>query len=100
MKEFVSETVSEASNKLMRAEHMINDEGSKLFDEHGIKYKFDHYCGEIRLMFVKQTDFSGGKLAHSHLSPLVERLREIDEKWSAGIMLYGARRVKNETKIS
>jgi hypothetical protein len=79
---------------------MINDEGLKLFEEHKIKYEFDHYCGEIRLMFVKQTDFSGGKLTHGHLVPLVGRLQEIDKKWHTGIMLYGANRVKNETKIS
>ena len=102
MQEYVSETAEEFNNKLVRAERITNDEGLKLYAAERVKYEFDHYAGEVRLVFVKQTEFAGGKLTRRMLGPLVERLREVDKKWYVGIMLYGAdkHRVKNETKVS
>ena len=90
MEKYVSETVEERTSKLVRAERITNDEGLKLFTEKQMKYEFDHYAGEVRLVFVKQTDFTGGRISHADLVPLVKRLRQVDRKWYVGIMLYGA----------
>ena len=90
MEKYVPETAEEFNSKLARAERIVNDEGLKLYATDQIKYEFDSFSGEVRLFFVKQVDFTGGRLTHKHLVPLVKRLREINKKWYAGIMLYGA----------
>ena len=92
MEKYVPETVEEFNSKLARAERMVNDEGLKLYDTDQIKYEFDHFSGEVKLFFVKQTEFAGGKLTHRHLDPLVKRLKEINKRWYVGIMVYGANR--------
>ena len=82
---------------------MATEEGIKLYTEKKINYEFDHYSGEVKSVFVKQTVFDGGKLNHGLLIPFKERIiKEIDNKWCVGIMVYGANKqyVKNETKVS
>jgi hypothetical protein len=90
VKKYIPESAESVSKKLTRAEQIINEEGLKLFEETQIKYKFDNYSGELKLFFVKQTDFSGGRLKRAQLEPLIEKLREINKRWWVGIMLYGA----------
>lgn len=90
MKKYIPESAEVASKKLARAERIINEEGLKLFEEAQIKYKFDSYSGQLGLFFVKQVDFSGGRLKRDQLEPLIKRLRGIKKKWWVGIMLYGA----------
>jgi len=92
LQKYVRETDEEATSKLVRTERIANDEGLKLYALEKIKYEFDHYSGEVRLVFVKQTDFTGGKLTHGHLQPLVERLKEVNKRWYVGIMVYGRNR--------
>ena len=100
MEKYVTETEESLRDKLRRVERITNEEGIKLYEKDRIKYDFDHYSGEVKLVFVKQTSFSGGKLIHRMLDPLVKRLREIDRKWYVGIMVYGENRGKDETKVS
>ena len=90
MKEYIPESIADAKKKLSRAEQIINEEGLKLYAKAQIKYRFDSYSGQLKLFFVKQTDFAGGRLKRSQLEPLTNRLREINKKWWVGIMLYGA----------
>lgn len=67
-------------------EQIANEEGKKLYKENNIEYKFDHYDEEVKLVFVKQTNFAGGLLTHKMLAPLVERLQKINRRWYMGIM--------------
>ena len=92
MKEYVRESEESFEEKIRKAKLLIAEESAKLYAEKDIKYEFDHYSGEVRLMFVKQTEFAGGKLDRAMLDPLVKRLKEIDKKWYVGVMLYGSRR--------
>jgi hypothetical protein len=94
---YVAETKESLKEKLTSAEKLINEESTKLYEKEKIRYEFDHYSGEIRLVFVKQTVFSGGILTHTMLQPMVKRLKEIDRKWQVGIMLRGASRVEDKT---
>jgi len=97
---YVPETEESLNEKLVRAERITNEEGIKLHERDKIKYEFDHFSGEVKLVYVKQTSFTGGKLTHGMLQPLAKRLKQIERRWHVGIMLYGASRVKNETKVS
>ena len=90
MEKYVPETAEEFNSKIARAKRMISEESLKLYAVDQIKYEFDSFSGEVRLFFVKQTDFTGGKLTHGHLDPLVKRLKEINKRWHTGIMVYGA----------
>ena len=102
MDKYVSESEESLSDKLEKFEVIAADESAKLYIDKKIKYEFDHYSGEVRLVFVKQTGFEGGKLSHALLAPLKKRIREIDKKWYVGIMVYGRNRqnVKNEKQVS
>ena len=92
MKEYTSESEESFEEKIRKAKLLIAEESAKLYVEKNIKYEFDHYNGEVRLVFITQTEFAGGKLDRTMLNSLVEKLKEIDNKWYVGIMLYGKRR--------
>ena len=101
MQEYVSETEESLSEKIARAEKLIEEESNKLHEKEMIAYEFDHYSGEVRMVFVKQTTFLGGWLTHGMLMPLRQRVKEVDKKWHVGIMVYGGkRRGKDEAKVS
>ena len=99
---YVAETKESLNKKLASAEKLIDEESAKLYEKEKIRYQFDHYSGGIRLVFVKQTVFSGGKLTHAMLQPLIEKIKEIDRKWCVGIMLRGTSHIESEatTKVS
>ena len=104
MKEYVSITEEDLSVRLASAEKIANQEGIKLHKEKKIGYEYDHFSGEVKIVFVRQTEFSGGKLTHGMLVPLVKRLKKVDKKWHVGIMVYGTKNrkqnVKNEKQVS
>ena len=99
---YVTETKESIVDKIERAKKIIKEESSKLYKKKNIKYEFDNYGSEVKIIFVKQTEFRGGSVTHKDLSPLGKRLKtEINKRWLAGIMLYGGTsRVQNETKVS
>ena len=76
MKEgYVSETEESLNDKLVRAERITNEEGIKLYEKDRVKYEFDHFSGEVKLVYVKQTNFTGGKLTHGMLQPFSQETK-------------------------
>ena len=102
MEKYVSESEESLNDKLKKVEVITAEESVKLYTDKKIKYEFDHYSGEVRLVFVKQTVFDGGKLNHGLLAPLKKRVKEVDNRWYVGIMVYGRnmQNVKNEKQVS
>ena len=67
------------------AETMCEEESVDVLNKHDANFTFDHFCGEVKTIFVKE-DLSYKKLTHNMLSPLKERIKLIEKRWQVGII--------------
>ena len=72
-------------NNIELAELMCEEESKEVFEEYKANFIFDHFCGEVKTVFVKE-DLDCNKLTHDMLGTLRERLKVIDKKWHVGII--------------
>ena len=67
------------------AEFMCGEESKKVLEEHKANFTFDHFCGEVKTIFVHE-DLDCPKLTHSMLGSLREKIKTINKRWNVGII--------------
>tara|TARA_Y100000310_G_scaffold192426_1_gene192388 strand:- start:3306 stop:3794 length:489 start_codon:yes stop_codon:yes gene_type:complete len=72
-------------NNVELAEIMCEEESIDVLNKHNANFTFDHFCGEVKTIFVKE-DLSCKKLTHNMLISLKERIKLIEKRWQVGIL--------------
>ena len=70
-----------------RAKKICKNESDKLYLEYDIDFSFDHFDGEVRTLYVRESNASNNPVTYEILENLSEDIKtKVNKKWNIGII--------------
>ena len=78
---------SDLKAQIERAKKICKNESDKLYLEYDVHFSFDHFDGEIRTLYVRESNISSNPVTYEILEDLSKEIKtKVNKKWNIGII--------------
>ena len=78
---------SDLKVQISRAKKICKNESDKLYLEYDVDFSFDHFDGELRILYVRESNISNNPVTYEALEDLSEEIKtKVNKKWNIGII--------------
>ena len=78
---------SDLKAQIERAKKICKNESDKLYLEYDVDFSFDHFDGEVRTLYVRESNISNNPVIYELLEDLGKEIKtKVNKKWNIGII--------------